>query len=155
VRRINRLAIEEEWTPAEYRQLVQLGVVRALKDRAGGSGPRIGGVPEWAFDRVAELADAQVDAITSFGGGVIGDPERLRVRGQVEPVTLPDEITAVDLDVLADVVSGFRAGSARMHARRAAASRVRAQRDELGGRQLLQLLARRTAARLGVRGGSR
>ena len=153
VRRINRLAIEEQWTPAEYRQLVQLGVVRALKDRAGGSGPRLGGVPAWAFDRVADLADAQIEAITSFGAGVIGDPERLRVRGQVEPVTLPDEITAVDLDVLADVVSGLHSAAARLKERRAAArpTDVRAQRDELGGRQLLQLLARRTAARLGVR----
>jgi hypothetical protein len=153
VRRINRLAIEEQWTPAEYRQLVQLGVVKALKDRAGGSGPRIGGVPAWAFDRVAELADAQIEAICSFGGHVIGDPERLRVRGQVEPVTLPDEITAVDLDVLADVVSGFRTGSTRMKRRKTQVrpTDVQALRDELGGRQLFQLLARRTAARLGVR----
>lgn len=152
VRRINRLAIEEQWTPAEYRQLVQLGVVRSLKDRAGRSGPRIGGVPAWAYDRVAALADAQVEAINSFGGSVIGDPERLRVRGQVEPVSLPEGIAAVDLDVLADVVSGLRTGSTRMKARKAAGSTdVRQQRDDLGGRQLLQLLARRTAARLGVR----
>ncbi|HEX2892524.1 MAG TPA: hypothetical protein VHO29_00795, partial [Marmoricola sp.] len=155
VRRINRLAIHEQWTPVEYRQLVQLGVVRALKNRAGGSGPRIGGVPRWAFDRVAELADAQVDGIKASGAHVIGDPELLRVRGQVEPVTLPDEITAVDLDVLADVVSGFRTAAKRMKARKlaAAAPDVRLQRDKLGGRQLLQLLARRTAARLGVRRG--
>lgn len=155
VRRINLLAIKEQWTPVEYRQLVQLGVVRALKNRAGGSGPRIGGVPAWAFDRVAELADAQVDGIRSTGAHVIGDPEGLRVRGQVEPETLPDEITAVDLDVLADVVSGFRSGAKRMKARNLAGREtdVRTQRDELGGRQLLQLLARRTAARLGVRRG--
>jgi hypothetical protein len=155
VRRINRLAIEEQWSPVEYRQLVQLGVVRELKNRAGGGGPRIGGVPAWAFDRVADLADAQVEAIAGFGGGVIGDPEWLRVRGHVEPVTLPDEIRSVDLDVLADVVSGLRTGSARMRARTQPGqpADVRQQRDELGGRQLLQLLARRTAARLGVRRG--
>jgi len=155
VRRINRLALDEQWTPVEYRQLVQLGVVKALKNRAGGGGPRIGGVPDWAYDRVAELADAQVEAITSFGGGVIGDPERVRVRGQVGPVVLPEEIAAVDLDVLADVVSGFRTGARRMKARKLAGRvpDVSQQRDELGGRQLLQLLARRTATRLGVRRG--
>lgn len=155
VRRINRLALDEQWTPVEYRQLVQLGVVKALKNRAGGGGPRIGGVPGWAYDRVAELADAQVEAITSFGGGVIGDPERVRVRGQVGPVVLPEEIAAVDLDVLADVVSGFRTGARRMKARKLAGRvpDVSQQRDELGGRQLLQLLARRTATRLGVRRG--
>jgi hypothetical protein len=156
VRRINRLALDEAWTPVEYRQLVQLGVVKALKDRAGGTGPRIGGVPAWAFDRVAELADAQIDAIKAAGVGVIGDPEQLRVRGQVEPVTLPDEVTTVDLDVLADVVSGFHTGSTRMRERAkpgtpTAGADVRRHRDELGGRQLLQLLARRTASRLGVR----
>ncbi|RNM16737.1 hypothetical protein EFL26_04270 [Nocardioides pocheonensis] len=155
VRRINRLAIDEQWTPVEYRQLVQLGVVKELKNRAGQSGPRIGGVPAWAFERVAELADTQVDDIRSSGVNVVGDPDRLRVRGQVEPVDLPDEITAVDLDVLADVVSGLRTAAKRMKARTLAgpAADVRGQRDDLGGRQLLQLLARRTAARLGVRRG--
>jgi hypothetical protein len=153
VRRINRLAIEEGWSPVEYRQLVQLGAVGTLKDRAAGGGPRVGGVPAWAFDRVAELADAQVEAIASFGGGVIGDPERVRVRGRVEPVTLPEDVRAVDLDVLADVVSGLRSGAERLRARpglRGPAD-VRRQRDDLGGRQLLQLLARRTASRLRVR----
>ena len=96
-----------------------------------------------------------MEAITSFGGRVIGDPVLLRVRGQVEPVVLPGEIAAVDLDVLADVVSGFCTGARQMKARKLAARvpDVRQQRDELGGRQLLQLLARRTAARLGVRRG--
>jgi hypothetical protein len=151
VRRINRLAIEEDWSPVEYRQLVQLGVVRTLKDRAAGGGARVGGVPAWAFDRVAELADAQAEAIASFGGGVIGDPEKVRVRGQVEPVTLPDAISAVDLDVLADVVSGLRAGSGHVKTRAdARPAHVVQPRDELGGLRLLQLLARRTAARLGV-----
>jgi hypothetical protein len=142
VRRINQLAIDEGWSPVEYRQFVQLGVVKALKNRGG---TRIGGVPAWAFDRVAELADSQIEALESAAAGVIGDPERLRVRGQVQPVADPDEITSVGLDVLADVVSGVRAGSARTRRPQPAVGELR---DDLGGRQLLQLLARRTAARI-------
>ena len=147
VRQVNRVAIDEGWAPREYRNLVQLGVVSALKERPGGA--RIGGVPPEAFDRVAELADAQVDAIRASGAHVIGDPERLRVRDVAEPTPVAPETDQVSLDLLADVVSGLRAGSQRM---RPAGRQVdvRLIRDQLGGRQLLQLLARRTAARLGV-----
>jgi hypothetical protein len=80
---------------------------------------------------------------------VIGDPERLRVRGQVDPVPLPDDVDSVGLDLLADIVSAVRTG-ARSPAP-AARVDVAAQRDNLGGRQLLQLLARRAARWAGVR----
>jgi hypothetical protein len=145
VREVNRVAIDEKWTPAEYRHLVQLGVVPRLKERQA-RGPRLAGVPAWAFERVAELADAQVDAIAASGAAVVGDPESLRLRGRVEPVDVPEEITDIDLDLLADAVSGLRAGSLRMRPRHPVD--VQGIRDELGGRQLLQLLARRTAARV-------
>jgi hypothetical protein len=57
----------------------------------------------------------------------------------------------VGLALLADIVSGVCAGSARTGPRPALQADVRAQRDNLGARQLLQLLARRFATRLGVR----
>ena len=150
VRRLNRLALDEQWPPRQYRRIVQREVVRRLKDRAA-DGPRIGGIPPEAFDRVAELADANIEAITSSGVHVLGDPERLRVRGVVEPTPLPPEVDSVSLDLLADIVSGVRAGSARSERRPAPQADVRAQRDNLGARQLLQLLGRRLANRLGVR----
>jgi hypothetical protein len=149
VRRLNRLALDEEWTPREYRRIVQREVVRRLKNR-NADGPRIGGIPPEAFDRVAELADAQIEAIRSSGVHVVGDPERLRVRGQVEPAPLPPEVESVSLDLLAGIVSGVRAGSTQPR-RPAPHVDVRAQRDNLGGRQLLHLLARRFVTRLGVR----
>jgi len=147
VRQVNRVAIDEGWTPREYRNLVQLGVVTALKQRPEGA--RIGGIPPEVFDRVADLADAQVEAIRASGAHVIGDAERLRVRDVAEPTPVPPETDQVSLDVLADVVSGLRAGSQRMRPPGRPVD-VRLIRDQLGGRQLLQLLARRTAARLGV-----
>jgi hypothetical protein len=150
VRRLNRLALDEDWAPREYRQIVQREVVRRLKNRES-DGPRIGGIPPEAFDRVAELADAQIEAIRSAGVHVVGDPERLRVRGQVDPTPLPPEVESVGLDLLADIVSGVRAGSSRSAQRPRPQPDVRAQRDNLGARQLLQLLARRVATRVGVR----
>ncbi|MBW8752018.1 MAG: hypothetical protein JF565_11415 [Propionibacteriales bacterium] len=150
VRRLNRLALDEGWSPRDYRQIVQRAVVRTLKERDS-QGPRVGGIPPEAFDRVAELADAQVEAIASSGVHVVGDPERLRVRGQVEPVPLPPDVDSVSLDLLADIVSGVRAGSAHLRRRSRPEVDVHAQRDNLGGRQLLQLIARRAALRLGVR----
>lgn len=142
VRRINRLTLDEGWTPVEYRRLVQLGIVRALMSRGS---TRIAGVPSWAYDRVADLADAQIEAITSSGVGVIGDPEQLRIRGRVEPVDAAAEVASVDLDVLADVVSGLRQGSAHPP------GEAGLPRDDLGGRMLLQLLGRRVAARISGR----
>jgi hypothetical protein len=148
VRRINRLAIDEEWTPHEYHQIVQRGVVQTLKKRDT-AGPRLNGIPADAFDRVADLADAQVEAIRSSGARVIGDHERLRVRGQVQSVPLPSEVDAVNLDLLADIVSGVRAGSVHLSERRPNVD-VRTQAENLGGRQLLQLIARRATRRLGT-----
>jgi len=150
VRRLNRLALDEAWTPREYRQIVQRGVVRTLKERDT-AGPRVSGIPPEAFDRVADLADAQVEAIGSAGVHVVGDPEQLRVRGRVTSVPLPPDVDAVSLDLLADVVSGVRAGSAHLRRRSRPKVDVREQRDNLGGRQLLQLIARRAVGRLGVR----
>jgi hypothetical protein len=150
VRRLNRLALDEQWKPREYRQVVQRGVVRTLKERDDG-GPRLRGIPPEAFDRVADLADANIEAIRSSGAHVVGDPERLRVRGHITPVPLPPDVDAVSLDLLADVVSGVRAGSAHLGRRSRPGVDVQAQRDNLGTRQLLQLIARRAAGRLGVR----
>jgi hypothetical protein len=150
VRRLNRLALDEQWTPREYRQIVQREVVRRLKNRTD-DGPRIGGIPPEAHDRVAELADAQIETIRSSGAHVVGDPERLRVRGVVAPTLLPPEVDSVGLDLLADIVSGVRAGSLQQRTRPGLRTDVRAQRDSLGARQLLQQLGRRLAMRVGVR----
>jgi hypothetical protein len=147
IRRLNQVTREEDWSREEYRNLVQLGVVKALKRRPAAPGDRLTGVPAWAFDRVAELADKQIEAIAGAGVRVLGDPESLRVRDRAQPAATPPDVEQVSLEVVADVGSGLRAGAARIRP----PADVRAQRDNLGGRQLLQLLARRTAARLGVR----
>lgn len=151
VRRVNQLALDEQWSPQEYRQIVQRGIVRALKRRPADDGVRLTGIPAEAFDRVADLADAQVESIRSAGVHVVGDPETLRVRGRVEPTPVPPAVESIGLDVLADIVSGVRAGSARVRERSVPPVDVQLQRDSLGARQLLQLLARRFALRVGVR----
>jgi hypothetical protein len=153
VRRLNLLARTERWTPAQYRTIVQLGVVPALKGRASGDPRRLAGLPDWALAAVAERAEAQIEAIRSSGARVIGDPGWLRIRDRVEPVDLPPEVDEISLDGLAEVVRGAVAGSTRLYAtaRRAGRAAEAAAPLQIGGRQLLQLLARRTAARMGVR----
>jgi hypothetical protein len=157
LRRLNRVTREEGWTPSEYRHLVQLGAVKALKARPSAPRTRITGVPDWAFDRVADLADAQVEAIMRSGAQVVGDPEQLRVREHGRPVPVPAELESVDIDLLVDLVGGMRAGHIRLltrelqAAKRGAERESRARLESLDGRQLLQLLVRHTAARFGLR----
>jgi hypothetical protein len=151
VRRLNRLARDEEWSDAEYRRVVQEGVVQALKRRDSSGEPRLTGVPEPYFSLLADRADQQVEALLSAGIQVVGDPEQLRLRDRVAAVPLPDPVTTIDLGLLADVAGGARAGTSRLMPRPGRAD-VQHLRDQLGGRQLLQLLARRAARRARLTG---
>jgi hypothetical protein len=149
LRRLNRLSLDEQWSPTEYRNLIQVGVVKTLKSRPA-DGPRIGGIPPWALSRVVELADAQIDAFASAGVRVIGDLERLRVT-DVAAAEEPPHVEAIPLDVLADVASGLRAGHARLSRseRRLAERSIHgSSRAGLSGRELIRLLARRAGSRL-------
>lgn len=152
LRRVNRLGYDEGWTPTEYWRLVQAGVVQKLKERADDR-PRLRGIPSRFFDQVAERGDQQIDALTSSGVRVIGDPERLRIRGRVEPVEPPAAVETIPLDLLADIVSGARAGAEKM--RRAeqlsAARRSRREARDASSRQLISLLGRRVGRRIGSR----
>jgi hypothetical protein len=84
---------------------------------------------------------------------VVGDPERLRVRGQVEPAEVPTEVDSVPLDLLADLVNGAVNGARGMHrddlAAAARAGRtVKRAEPELSAGELTHLLGRRMARRL-------
>jgi hypothetical protein len=148
LRRVNQVAHDESWTHAEYWRIVQGGIVPVLKQRED-SLPRLTGIPPEFFERVADRADRQIEAIRSAGVRIAGDPETLRIRGHVEPVDLPDPVAAVSLDLFADVVSGTRSGLAKLQARRrtrAAAPRAGVG-DEASGRQLAEELGRRVRRR--------
>lgn len=152
LRRVNQLAYDEGWTATEYWRIVQAGIAVKLKQRSDGS-PRLKGVPARFLDLVADRSDRQVDALLAAGVRVLGDPERLRVRGRVEPVEPPPVVEAVSLDLLADVVSGTRTGAEKLRAARERAAARQAQaatRTEPSGRELLALLARRGLHRAGL-----
>lgn len=153
VRRVNQLSKDLEWSPEEYWRIIQTGVVKELR-AAGDStdGPRILGLPSWAYPLVADRAEAQVAAIAASGVRVVGDPENLLLRGRVEPAELPAPITSVPLDLVTAVVKGAAEGSQRLHrAELRTARRARPKKtsvDDLSGRYLMKVLARRLARKL-------
>ena len=152
MRALNRMAREQQWTPREYWQVVQVGVVDALGGRASADDARIAGLPAWAFERVAERADRQISAIRDSGVRVIGDPERLRVADVARPAELPAPVDAVPLDLMAAMVQGAVDGARALHRRELReARRSAAAPEDLDGRRLLRLLAGRVARRTGLR----
>jgi hypothetical protein len=150
LRRVNKLGYDEAWTPTEYWRLVQAGVVQKLKTRVDEGQPRLRGIPARFFDQVAERGDRQIAALTSAGVRVIGDPERLRIRGHVHPVEPPAAVHTVSLDLLADVVSGARTGAEKQRRaeQRSAARTSRRELRQVSGRQLAGLLGRRIGRRM-------
>jgi hypothetical protein len=158
LRRVNQLSRDEAWPSNEYWRIVQAGVVPRLKQRTDDDQPRLNGIPAEFFDLVADRGDRQIEALLSAGVRIIGDTEHLRIRGRVTPVQAPAPVETVPLDLLADIVSGARAGSEKLRAaaRDKAARQVqRAARRDPSGRELVGLLARRTRRRIGRTAGPR
>jgi hypothetical protein len=146
IRRLNRMAREHDWSPREYWKVMQRGVVQALAHRDRSLDSRIQGLPAWALEQVAERAERQVGQIQDAGVHVVGDPDRLRIRGRVEPADVPAEVGSVPLDLLAELVRGAVDGAHGMH-RDETAARA-AEGPPAQSPSLIRLLARR----LGVRG---
>jgi hypothetical protein len=152
LRALNRMAREQQWTPREYWKVVQAGVVDALGVRPSDDDVRITGLPDWAFDRVAERADRQISAIGRSGVRVHGDPERLRVSVLAQPALLPQPVETVPLDLLATMVQGAVDGARALNRRELReARRTAAAPENLDGRRLIRLLAGRVARRIGLR----
>lgn len=153
LRRLNVLSRDQKWTPEQYWRIVQAGALKVLRTSQVGLGKNIAGLPEWAFSLVADRAEAQVSAIRSSGVNVIGDPERLLVRGNAEPAPLPPTVEVIPLDLLAEIVMGALEGAASLHRRELKAELRRARREARASatpsaREALGVLAQR-ARRLG------
>jgi hypothetical protein len=146
LRRINALCAD--WPNRRYLDLVRRGVaIRWTNSARNPADPPIPGLPEWALDRVADLADAQVDQIASSGVRVVGDPESLRVRGRLAAYDGPMELDTVRTDLVAQAVLDT---IERAEAMRAGAASARRQPTiaDVGGRELARELGRRVAGRL-------
>lgn len=156
VRRLNRAAAEYEWTPQQYWRIIQTGVVKALRQAGTRStsadgGPKITGLPEWAYSLVAARAEEQVASIAASRVNVIGDPSQLLLHGKVEPAELPAPLDVVPIDLIADLVRGAVDGTEslqRQQLRAARTAKRSASVDQLSGRELLDALAHRVGSRL-------
>jgi len=138
LRRLNRMAQEQEWTAREYWLIVQAGVLRALRDRDRSGDARIGGLPQWAYDRVIDRAERQIADVVSAGVKVIGDPEHLRVADRAQPAEVPEDVKTVPLDLLADMVRGTIEGARAMHRRELRATQRRTSSTVLARRSRLR-----------------
>jgi hypothetical protein len=152
LRALNHTARSDDWTPRQYWQIVQNGIVPALAKRSN-RGPRLDGLPAWAFEPVADMADRQITQIEELrrtGIRVVGDPEGLRIGDCVEPSWLPPAIDSVPLDLVTAMVQGTVQGAKKMHAQDLRAAEHKTA-TAYGGRKRLWLLGQRTAVRLGMR----
>jgi hypothetical protein len=148
LRRINRLAEAEGWSGGRYLRLVRRGVaVRWTNSPRDPADPPIPGLPASALDRVADLADAQVDQIRRSGVRVVGDPEQLRVRGRVSAYDGPLELDTVRADLVARAVLDTIERMEDLAAGGPDAPSL----DDTSGRDLARELARRARRRFGRR----
>lgn len=149
VRRLNRASRELGWSQLEYWRIIQAGVVKALRQAGRDGGPSITGLPAWAFPLVADRAEAQVAAIRASGARVVGDPDRLLLRGRVEPAELPEPLDAVPLDLLPHVMAGAVDGTRSLVRReQRAAGKPSQNPEDLSARELLALMRGKVARRL-------
>jgi hypothetical protein len=166
VRRVNEVFAEHGWTPEQYWRIVQAGIANVLKasDRTDDV-QRAPGLPGPVLDVVNDRSDAQADAIMAAGVTVVGDPDRLRTRGRVDPDDDPAPVERISLDLLGNVVTGAVTGALELQQRTLRAERrtIRAapapstdrpsvqDLDVVGGRALAGELARRARARVRAR----
>jgi hypothetical protein len=146
LRRLRVVFDQNGWGDDEFHRLVRRGVRRRIGARSGPvPGPKHAPLPVWALDRLRELSERRVGAISTLGIRVVGQPEWLR---------LPDDLTVepVDLDALSVpvdlAVEAIGEVIARQHG---AGERALSENpDAMGGRELARRLVGRIARRLRV-----
>jgi hypothetical protein len=159
LRRVNRAAWQEKWTPQEYLRFAQLGITRGFRRSAPApTDQKIPPIPDWALARVAEISEHQVAAIVGSGAHVVGDPQRLVVAPEAESRPAADPVTTVDIDTAVTAVLGAIHGGRKQadwlieqdRADRAAqVSGARGARvSELSSKELARVIASRVKRRL-------
>lgn len=106
VRRFNELYVASGLRAVDYTSLIRYGAIRFLQNRpVAPDGHRIL-MPDWARERVAELATMMIDDIAASGAKIIGplrdlaDPE-LAPKAGVNP-----EVTTIPPQLAADLAAG-------------------------------------------------
>jgi hypothetical protein len=153
LRRINRLAAQENWPDRRYLDLVRRGAARLWTNSPRPSGAaRIPGLPAWALDRVNDLADRQADALLASGCRLIGSPDSLRTRDRVSAYDGPMELDEVPLDLLEQALGALADRAARTRRRSLARQRTRLENEggveNVGAGDLARELGRRAVRRV-------
>lgn len=165
LRRINELFVHEGWSDTTYNRMIQQGVVKQLgaAGRPAGEEP-IPPLPGWAAARAAELSDQRAEALRERGVRVVGELARLQVpapRDSSAPARAETVSVESGVRTLAGLVESLiaetgRSAPVRRRRRRPVDGRAVDGRavdgpalEELGGRELVRLLADR--ARAGAR----
>jgi hypothetical protein len=121
LRSLNKLFDEREWSYEDYFDLVSSGVVPTLvKNPAPSGAPAIPTMPDWAMERVIDLSEKRVAALSEIGVNVVGDLDALLVSPQRTPleptpadVPIPQEVVLRALEGMARAYIGGNAGVSR------------------------------------------
>ncbi|MDN5895171.1 MAG: hypothetical protein L0H93_14255, partial [Nocardioides sp.] len=157
LRRFNIIFGERGWSEEAYAEYVQRGIVPGLRSEpAADDHVKIPGVPQWAHERIRELAERQADAVRDSGVRVVGDPEELREVG--DPSFGDTRELQLDLDTAARMAGGLVDQSLRLRGRtqrevrrverRRLAGQKKATVGETASLDLLRVVGRRARNRL-------
>lgn len=129
LRHINRSFAANGWSGRDYRRFIQSGVVtRALNPRRRPDGHLTSPpTPEWAVQRIMQLAHEQSEAVAGSGVRVLGDASHL---AKVEP-TPGDPTVGIDVETAAVIAAAMVETSIRV--REKALRRTRKASQEVGG----------------------
>ncbi len=158
LRRVNEEFAAHEWPDRLYRQMVQSGMVGAVRHapRSPHDVP-IPTLPAWAEQRVTELSAARAAAVAALPVRVVGDPRQLAT---VEPgpgAASASPPASIGMDAAVAAVGGALEGAVTLlegdERRRArvlepARQRASASIEETSTRGLLTVAARRGVRRL-------
>lgn len=157
-RQVNETFARNHWPDANYRRMVQLGMLDALKVRpVDPDEPRIPPLPRWAAERVAELSARRAAAVRDSGVRVVGDPDALLTAvpdaAADEAPPAPDTIA---IDTATAAIEGLVSGALIREANLAEGRRANHPSvEETSGRDLARELLRRAGAKVARRGQPR
>ena len=157
-RQVNETFARHGWPDANYRRMVQLGMLDALKVLpTDPDEPRIPPLPRWAAARVAELSQRRAAAVRSCGVRVVGDPDSLLTSVPEDAGDdAPPEPDTIAISTATAAIEGLVSGALIREAnltegRRPCPPSV----EETPGRELARELWRRAGAKLARRGQPR
>jgi hypothetical protein len=154
IRHVNLVFSRNDWTSLAYQRIAQVGTaLRLTNSPRVPTDPAIPALPEWALGPVQDRCDRQADAVVGSGIRVVGDPDRLRIRGRVEPGPEIEPVLTVSAELLERVVEGAVSGALDLQTRRLRAQRRRLEAQPpapamLGGRELARELGRRAVGKV-------